>query len=93
MTRKILTVLNFGQYNQGLRYYSFMVNLEVCNGSLKIFNDRSDNKINELKILAKHISCKYKLNLMVGNITQIKSRISINVDVSAKFCQKIMCAI
>ena len=50
-------------------------------------------KINELKILAKHISCKYKLNLMVGNITQIKSRILINVDVSAKFCQKIMCAI
>ena len=50
-------------------------------------------KINELKILAKHISCKYKLKLMVGNITQIKSRILINVDVSAKFCQKIMCAI
>ena len=49
-------------------------------------------KINELKILAKHISCKYKLNLMVGNVTQIKSRILINVDVSAKFCQKIMCA-
>ena len=48
-------------------------------------------KINELKILAKHISCKYKLNLMVGNVTQIKSRILINVDVSAKFCQKIMC--
>ena len=50
-------------------------------------------KINELKILAKHISCKYKINLMVGNVTQIKSRILINVDVSAKFCQKIMCAI
>ena len=29
---------------------------------------------------------------MIANVTQIKSRITINVDVSAKTCENTMCA-
>ena len=39
--------------------------------------------INELKTL-KHISCEWIVNLMEGNLIQIKGGITINVDVSVK---------
>ena len=40
--------------------------------------------INELKTLAKYISCKFKVNLIEENVIQINCGIMINVDVSVK---------
>ena len=39
--------------------------------------------INESKTL-KHISCEWNVNLMEGNLIQIKVGITINVDMSVK---------
>ena len=55
------------------------INLDV---NLNVFNMMTG--INESKTLTKHISCKYKENLMAENIIQIKIEIKINLDVSAK---------
>ena len=41
MTRPILIDLNPDKYNQGLRYYPFMVNLDRCRGSCNTFDDPS----------------------------------------------------
>ena len=42
MTRPILIDLNSDEYNQGLRYYPFLVNLDTCNGSSNIVDGLSD---------------------------------------------------
>ena len=41
-------------------------------------------RINELKRLAKNISCKRKCNMMEENVIEFNTEITINVDVSAK---------
>ena len=42
ITRSTLVDLNSYEYNQGLGYYTFMVNLDRCNGSCNILDDPSD---------------------------------------------------
>ena len=42
MTRSTLIDLNDDEYNQGLRYYPFMVNLDRCNGSCNTPDDLSN---------------------------------------------------
>ena len=42
MTRPTLIYLNPDEYDQGLRCYWFMVNLDRLNGSCHIFDDPSD---------------------------------------------------
>ena len=44
MARTILIDLNSNEYNQGLCYYPFVVNLDRCNESCNTLND-SSNKI------------------------------------------------
>ena len=104
MTRPILIDLNPDEYNQGLHYYPFMVNLDRFNenfnthdglasricvpNKIKDVNLSACNmttKIKKEKKLAKHISCQCKLNLMVENVIQIKTGITINFDVTTKF--------
>ena len=41
MTRPTVIDLNLDEYNQGLRYYQFMVNLDRCNGNGNTFYDPS----------------------------------------------------
>ena len=83
-----------------MHYYPF------TNGSCNTLNDPSNEilapnktkdlnlkvfimitELNESKILTNHISC----NLMVENVIQIKSVITINVNVISKIQNKIMC--
>ena len=42
MTRPTLIDFNPDEYNQGLRYYPFMVNLDRCNGTCNGLDDLSD---------------------------------------------------
>ena len=42
MTRITLIALNPREYNQGLCYYPFKVNLDRCNGSFNTFYAPSD---------------------------------------------------
>ena len=42
MTRSTLIDLNDDEYNQGLHYYPFMVNLDRCNGSCNTPDDLSN---------------------------------------------------
>ena len=72
------TLINFnsGEYNQGLSYCPFIVNLDRCNGSCNSLDDLSNRnkwkiwivcvfnmitQINESKTLTKHIWFKYKV--------------------------------
>ena len=48
-------------------------------------------RINDSKTLTKHIPCKWKCKFDGKNETQIKSRITINVDASPKI-EEDMCA-
>ena len=41
MARPALIDLNSNEYNQGLRYYPFEVNLDICNESCNIFDNSS----------------------------------------------------
>ena len=41
MARPALIDLNPNEYNQGLRYYPFEVNLDICNESCNIFDNSS----------------------------------------------------
>ena len=55
MTRPTLIDLNPDEYNQGLRYYPFMVNLEKCSGGYNTLDDRSSqicvpNKTEDLNL-------------------------------------------
>ena len=45
-------------------------------------------RINELKALTKHVSCKFHVNLTIENVIQTKSGITINADACVKI-QKI----
>ena len=58
--------------------------------NLSVFN--MITRINESKKLTTHISCNVNANLMVKNVTRIKIRITINIDVTAKIQKNIMCA-
>ena len=42
MTRPTFIKLNPDEYNQGLRYYPLMFNLDWCNGICNTSNDPSD---------------------------------------------------
>ena len=42
MTRPTLIDLNPNEYNQGMRYYPFTINVNRCNGSCNTFGDSSD---------------------------------------------------
>ena len=42
MTRPAPIDLNSDEYNQELRYYPFMVNLDRCNGSCNTLDDPSE---------------------------------------------------
>ena len=42
MTRPTLIDLNPDEYNHGLRYYAFMVNLDSCHGSCNTLDGPSD---------------------------------------------------
>ena len=44
MTRPTLIDFNPDEYNQGLHYYPFMVNLDRCIGSCNSFDDPSSRK-------------------------------------------------
>ena len=49
MTRPTLIDFNPDEYNQGLRYYPFMVNLDRCNGTCNGLDDLSDKKCVQYK--------------------------------------------
>ena len=48
--------------------------------------------ISESKTLAKHVSCNCECNPIVQNVIQIKSGMTINVDVSVKIRKNTLCA-
>ena len=55
MTRPTVINQNLYEYNLGLRYYPFMVNLNIYNGSCNTLNDPSDricvpNKIKGIEL-------------------------------------------
>ena len=49
-------------------------------------------RTNESKILTKHISSNVTINLMIENVTKIKSGITKKVDLRAKIRSNIICA-
>ena len=57
--------------------------------SLNDFN--TITRINESKTLIKHASCESIVYVMVENVIKIKTGIMINVDVSAKIQENIIC--
>ena len=48
-------------------------------------------RTNESKILTKHISSNVNINLMIENVTKIKSGITKKVDLMAKIRSNIIC--
>ena len=56
MTRPTLIDLNHDEYNQGLRYYPFMINLERCSGNCNSF----DNPSGQICVPNKTRGCKFK---------------------------------
>ena len=92
--------LHPNEYSQEFHHYQFAVKLDRCVGSCNILNDLSHNvcapnkradfslsvfnMVNESKTLTNHISCEWNVDLMKENVTQINSRIMINVDVNVK---------
>ena len=57
--------------------------------NLSVFN--MTKRTNESKILTKHISSNVNINLMIENVTKIKSGITKKVDLRAKICSNIIC--
>ena len=103
MTRTTFIGLNPDKYNEGLCYYPVMINLDICNRNSNTFDDPSSRicvsnktadvnssvfnvitRINKSKKLT-----NVNVNLIVENIIQIKSGITIIVDASAKIREKI----
>ena len=73
--QRTIIVLHSNKYTQGLHYYTFAVNLDICVGSCDTLNDLCNKvcvpnktedsnlsvfKKNESKTLTKHISCESK---------------------------------
>ena len=64
-----------------------MDNLDRCVGSCNTLNDFSKKVYEKQNIYNRNTS----LNLIVENVTQIKSGVTISVGVSVKTLKKIMC--
>ena len=100
MIQSTLTNLIPNEYSQQLCYYPFVVNLDRYTRSCNILNDLTSKVcvpkkqdlnlsisnmitgINESKTSTKHANVN--VNLMVENVTQIKSEITINVGASVE---------
>ena len=104
MTQPTLISFHPNNYNQGLRYYPFVVNLDRCVRSCNTLNEYVPNKaedlnlsvfdkitgINESKTLTNMYHANVNLNLVMENVILIKSGITINVDVTVKIWKNIM---
>ena len=66
MTRPTLIDLNSDEYNEGLRYYPFIVNLDRCNGSYNILDDPSGR----IRVVNETINIKLNIFNMITRINE-----------------------
>ena len=93
MTKAAHINLNPDKHINGLRYYLILVNLDRCNGSCNTSynsHDTSSRICVPNKTEYVNLSVFNMINLLVENVAQIKSRIIMNVDVSAKIQENLM---
>ena len=107
-TQSSLINLHPNEYTQGLSYYPFTAHLDRCVRSCNTLDDLSNkaclpNKIEDLNLSgfsmitgineSKSIyHVNVNVNLIVESVIQIKSGITVNVDVSVKIKKNIACA-
>ena len=99
MTQPATINLNPNEYTQGLHFIHLRLIQVGCNtlsdlSSIVCVPNKTEDLnismfnmitgISESEILAKHVWCKCKVNLMVESVIQIKSGIMVNVGASVK---------
>ena len=91
-TQPTLINLHPNESTQGLFCYPFAVNLDKRNRRLKSKRFQHDSSNKWIENINKTCQSNVNVNLKAKNVIQIKSGITINIDVSSKIWKNIMCA-